>query len=55
MIHHGHGGHLEKRTRRRETRDVIFLEPEPMLELHAKIQKFEAELDKAVDAAWGEA
>jgi hypothetical protein len=28
---------------------------EPMLELHAKIQKLEAELDKAVDAAWGEA
>ena len=28
---------------------------EPMLDLHTKIQKLEAELDKAVDAAWGEA
>ncbi len=27
---------------------------EPMLELHAQIQKLEAELDRAVDAAWGE-
>ncbi len=26
---------------------------EPMLDLHAKIQKLEAELDRAVDAAWG--
>ncbi len=28
---------------------------EPMLDLHARIQKLETELDRAVDAAWGEA
>jgi len=25
-----------------------------MLEIHAKIQELEAELDRAVDVAWGE-